>query len=113
MEGSKGYLAVYGGFCFCSLEESWRPLQKGALAQKGAFRPLDVVSEKYHKTPAQTAINWLISQENVVTTAKSSSLDHVRENVGALGWQMEEKDREYLRREFPEQHPVSDTIRLL
>lgn len=90
---------------------AWRPLGKGLLAQAGL--PLvDELCEKYNKTPAQIAINWLICQPNVVTLAKSSSLAHLEENLGALGWEMEPADIERLRREYPGQESVSDVVAL-
>lgn len=57
--------------------------------------------EKYKKTPVQIAINWLISQKNVVTLVKSTNLDHLSENLGAVGWFMNAEDIEYLRANFP------------
>ena len=62
---------------------AWRPIQKGMLTES----PPAVVTEmcqKYGKTPAQIALNWLTSQENVVTLAKSSSLEHLKDNLGAV-----------------------------
>lgn len=92
---------------------AWRPVQKGELAKKGVYTILDEMCQKYNKTPAQIAINWLISQPNVVTLSKMRNPDHLKENLGALGWQMEEKDIERLRKEFPNQQDVSDTVPLI
>jgi len=44
--------------------------------------------KKYNKTPAQIAINWLISQENVVTIPKSTNKAHIVENLGAMDFDM-------------------------
>lgn len=44
---------------------AWRPIQKGILTQKG-ITVIDELCQKYHKTAAQIAINWLISQEFVL-----------------------------------------------
>lgn len=65
------------------------------------------------KTPAQIALNWLTSQKNVVVISKMSKPDHLNENLGSLGWAMEEEDIEYLRKEFPEQLQISDVIPLV
>lgn len=91
---------------------AWRPIQKGILAQKGT-PILDKMAAKYNKTPAQIAINWLISQENVVTLSKMGKKEHLEENLGALGWQMEKEDIEKLRKEFPNQEDVSDVAPLV
>ena len=90
---------------------AYRPVQKGKFAE--APPPiLKELANKYKKTPAQIAINWLIAQDNVVTIAKSSHIEHLKENLGAIGWQMEKSDIEKLRHEFPNQKAVSDIVEL-
>jgi diketogulonate reductase-like aldo/keto reductase len=69
---------------------------------------LQEIAKKYHKTPAQIAINWLISQENIITISKTSDTKHLKENLGALSFEMEKEDIEKLRKEFPEQEAVSN-----
>lgn len=88
---------------------AWRPLQKGLLPQASI---LDELAKRYGKTTAQIAINWLISQDNVVTISKTSSLDHLKENLGAIGWTMEAEDIERIRKEFPDQKLASDAVPL-
>lgn len=66
---------------------SYSPLAKGRLAQKGN-KVLDQIAEKYQKTPAQIALNWLITQENVVTIPKSSNPIHLLEMQDAMGWKL-------------------------
>lgn len=92
---------------------AWRPVQKGALTERGTHKILDEICEKYDKTPAQIAINWLISQPNVVTLSKMRDSSHLKENLGAIGWQMEKEDIEKLRNEFPGQQDVSDAVPLI
>lgn len=62
---------------------------------------LNELAEKYQKTPTQIAINWLINQPNVVGLVKTSNLDHLKENLGALGWQLTADDQKYLGDNFP------------
>lgn len=88
---------------------AWRPLQKGQLPTAPILLEL---AAKYEKTVAQVALNWLISQEKVVTIAKTSTAAHLRENLGALGWKLQDQDIERIRREFPEQRTVSDAVPL-
>lgn len=80
---------------------AYRPVERGVLTEPG-IKVLDEMCQKYDKTPAQVAINWLISQDNIVTLAKMSHIEHLEENLRVLGWQMEIEDIERLRREFPE-----------
>ena len=90
---------------------AYRPVQKGLLL-KNVPEIMEEMCKKYQKTPAQIAINWLIAQDNVVTIAKSSQLEHLKENLSAIGWQMEKPDIEKLRQEFPNQKDVSDVVSL-
>lgn len=90
---------------------AWRPFSKGLLLQDMP----DIVkqlADKYQKTPAQVAINWLISQPYVLTLSKIRNLEHLTENLGALDWTMEQSDVEKLRQEFPDQQDISDVVPL-
>lgn len=64
------------------------------FSQDGLKRIVPVLSilreigEKYNRTPAQVALNWLIAQGNVIPIAGVKNAAQVKENVGALGWQM-------------------------
>lgn len=91
---------------------AWRPLQKGMLLSDHNSI-IDNLVKKYNKTPAQIAINWLISQDNVVTLSKMRDKDHIDENLGALGWNLEKEDIELIRKEYPGQKNVSDAIPLI
>lgn len=90
---------------------AWRPVGKGNLLEDIPLI-LKEMCNKYKKTPAQIAINWLISQPNVITLSKTRHIDHLNENLGALGWKMEEIDIERLRKEYPNQQDVSDAVPL-
>ncbi|MDZ8028252.1 MAG: aldo/keto reductase [Nostoc sp. DedQUE11] len=50
------------------------------------------LGEKYDRTPAQVALNWLISQGNVIPIAGVKTAEHVRQNAGALGWRLNEDE---------------------
>lgn len=70
---------------------AYRPVDRGGLL--GSENTLlSELAEKYHKTPAQIAINWLISKKGVVTIPKASNIRHIEENLGAMGWEMEPAD---------------------
>jgi len=59
---------------------------------------LKILAEKYGKTPAQVALNWVIWKNNVITIPKAVRKEHLEENAGAAGWRLDEKDYEYLSR---------------
>ncbi|MCL5428048.1 MAG: aldo/keto reductase [Candidatus Marsarchaeota archaeon] len=68
-----------------------RPLHKGVFT--GAVDALlDELSVKYSRTKAQIALNWLISKKGIVTMPMSTNEEHLRENMGALGWSLDKKD---------------------
>lgn len=90
---------------------AWRPVEKGVLAVDDNPVMHGMV-EKYSKTPAQIAINWLMCQPNVVTLAKTSDRAHLEENLGALGWNLSAEDIEILRKTFPNQKNMSDAVPL-
>lgn len=79
---------------------AYRPLANGELAKPG-IRLLDELAKKYGKTQAQIAINWLISKQNVVTIPKAVKIDHIKENLGAIGWKLSEGDIQRLNHDFP------------
>lgn len=88
---------------------AWGPLEKGELA---AAKILEEMAAKYKKTPFQIALNWLISQPNVVTIPKTSTIEHLEENLGAVGWELDASDLERLTKDFPNQQTKSDRVPL-
>lgn len=91
---------------------AWRPVQKGMILSKD-IPIMNEMCQKYNKTPAQIAINWLISQDNIVTLSKMGKPEHLEENLGALDWQISKEDIEKLRKEFPNQQSISDAVPLI
>lgn len=90
---------------------AWRPVEKGLLS----VNPPEVMRqmvEKYGKSPAQIALNWLLSQKKVVAISKMTQQDHLVENFGSLGWKMQHQDLEVLRKSFPGQQVVSPAVPL-
>ena len=90
---------------------AWRPLQKSIILRDGA-EMLRKIGEKYQKTPAQVAINWLISQSNIVTMSTMRDKKHLEDNLDSVGWSLSEDDIEYLRKSFPNQQQVSNVYPL-
>ena len=91
---------------------AWRPVQHGMLTDI-SIPVMREMCAKYHKTPSQIAINWLISQKNIVTISKMRKHEHLRENLGGVGWEMKSQDIERLRFEYPGQQDVSDSVPLI
>lgn len=85
---------------------AYRPIEKAALLETKSI-VLDELATKYNKTYTQLAINWLISQPNVITLSKTRDAAHLQENLGAIDWQMEQTDIERLRSEYRNLQPSS------
>jgi aryl-alcohol dehydrogenase-like predicted oxidoreductase len=49
---------------------------------------LKELGQKYDKTPAQVALNWLIVQPGVIPIPGIKSAAQVEQNAGALGWEL-------------------------
>ena len=69
---------------------AWRPLAYGLLAKEG-FPVLDDLAKKYGKTQGQIALNWIISK-NMFVLVKATKTEHIKENIGAMGWRLSEDD---------------------
>lgn len=78
---------------------AYRPLGKGTLSSLD-HKVLSEVAAKYGKTQTQIALNWVISQENVVTIPKSSNPIHIMEFMDAIGWKMNTEDTMELTNSF-------------
>lgn len=68
---------------------AYRPLARGLLTR--ADGAVATVAKKYGKTPAQVALNWIISQD-ISAIPKPSTKAQIDENAGALGWKMSAED---------------------
>jgi len=82
---------------------AYTPLAKGRFSEGGRGRSwliLDQMASKYSRTRIQVALNWLIAKKPVVAIPKAGSLDHVRENAGAVGWKMSNVDHDMLSEAF-------------
>jgi diketogulonate reductase-like aldo/keto reductase len=83
---------------------AYSPLARGHIpgggGQEERWRVLESITEKYGKTGAQAALNWLICKEPVVVIPKAVNLEHVRENAGAVGWRLKRDDEDALSKAF-------------
>ena len=73
---------------------AYRPIERGFLLQSHPL--LDDLSTKYGKTKAQIALQRLISKKNIVTICKATQPSHLKENLGAMWWNLSSEDIEAL-----------------
>jgi len=76
---------------------AYTPLDKGALIGNDLIAS---IARKYGKTPAQVVLNWYVSQGMVIPIPRASTIEHVEENAGAVGWSMAREDIEAIDRAF-------------
>ncbi|WP_414620499.1 aldo/keto reductase [Calothrix sp. CCY 0018] len=53
---------------------------------------LRIIGEKYNRTPAQVALNWLIAQGNVIPISGVKTAEQVQQNAGALNWKLSDDE---------------------
>lgn len=85
--------------------EAAAPLARTEILGDDTVREL---AEKYEKTPAQVVLRWAI-QEGVVVIPKSTSPDHIRENIELFDWELDETDHHRLDA-IDRDQPVYDTL---
>jgi len=85
----------------------YSPFGSGAFppgGKKGA-RVLEEVAKRHGKTPHQVALNFLSRHPNVFLIPKAEDVAHVRQNAGAVGWSLTERDLEEIEAAFPRPPP--------
>ena len=64
----------------------------GLRKLKPVLDRLNKLGEKYTKTPAQVALNWLICQPGVIPIPGVKTVAQVAQNAAALGWELSAAD---------------------
>lgn len=82
------------------LVTAYRPLARGTFSPAGQ-QILAKLSAKYQKSPFVVALNWVLNKPGVAALVKSSNPKHLQENLGALGWRLDEADEQALDQDFP------------
>ncbi|MGQ4649975.1 aldo/keto reductase [Lyngbya aestuarii] len=66
---------------------------KGGLEKiSPVIQLLRQLGEKYERTPAQVALNWLIAQDGVIPIPGAKTAQQAKQNAGALGWNLTTED---------------------
>ncbi|RBI60138.1 aldo/keto reductase [halophilic archaeon] len=65
------------------------------------------LAEKYEKTPAQVVLRWAV-EKDIVAIPKSTSADHIQQNIQLFDWELDEQDHQQLD-ELDRDQPVYDT----
>jgi diketogulonate reductase-like aldo/keto reductase len=62
---------------------------------------LATIAAKHRKTPRQVVLNFLTRHRNLFTIPKAARIDHVRENAGSSGWELDGADLQQMDAVFP------------
>lgn len=70
------------------------------LAHGGAVRDevLGDIGARHGKSPAQVALRWLVQQDGVATIPKSTSREHLEENLAIFDFELSEREMHAIRR---------------
>jgi diketogulonate reductase-like aldo/keto reductase len=77
---------------------AYSPIEQGRLLGQEVLRR---IARRQTATPAQIALAWVLRQDGVIAIPKASSIDHVREDRGALEISLTPADLEELDEAFP------------
>lgn len=104
LDGMKNYLrdskVVLGAY---------RALQQGKLTSPG-IKLLDKISEKYDKSNSEIALQWLLSDPNIVPVVKSWNKKHIDEIASLFEWSLADEDVQSLSDNFPIQIKIGDCL---
>ena len=70
--------------------------QNGLKKIEPVLSLLGKIAEKYDRTMAQVALNWINAREGVIAIAGVKNVKQVKDNAGALGWEMTKDEIESL-----------------
>lgn len=83
---------------FCRNENiaitAYRPLAKGAFENN---ETLMTIGKKYHKSPSQIALRWLV-QQDISAIPKASSVEHLKKNISVFDFSLKENEMEIIRK---------------
>lgn len=80
---------------------AYSPIEQGRMLSHPG---LQGVAARHGATPAQVALAWLLRQYGLNVIPRAGTLEHVRENRGALDLHLTEQDLATLDRAFPPPH---------
>jgi len=72
---------------------AYSPLDQGKIASGDKrIKALQKIANKYNRTMAQVALNWLISHHSVIAIPKSANPVHIKENAAATDFVLLDED---------------------
>jgi diketogulonate reductase-like aldo/keto reductase len=72
---------------------AYSPLDQGKIASGDKrIKALQKIANKYNRTMAQVALNWLISHHSVIAIPKSANPEHIKENAAVTDFILLDED---------------------
>lgn len=78
--------------------QAYTPLERGEII---GDKILIEIGSRYGKNEVEVALNYLLSQSNVIPIPKTEKKDRINNFIGALGWRLSEGDILRIRKEIP------------
>jgi diketogulonate reductase-like aldo/keto reductase len=72
---------------------AYSPLARGAVVGNDA---LERIGERYNKSAPQVALRWLVQQEQVVAIPRSSSRNHLAENLAVFDFELTDAEMAHI-----------------
>lgn len=95
---------------------AYSPLDQGKIASGDKrIKTLQKIANKYNRTMAQVALNWLISHPSVIAIPKSANPEHIKENAAATDFVLLDEDFREISKIFTQEcvHVPVDKIRVI
>lgn len=95
---------------------AYSPLDQGQIAgDYKKTKALETIANRYNRTVAQVALNWLISHPSVIAIPKATNPIHIRENASAADFELSDEDFEEISRVFTQEciYAPTDRIRVI
>ena len=93
---------------------AYSPLARGAIFKDHKlFNVLQEIGKVHEKSVPQVALNWLISNPNVVAIPKASNPIHALENAGASGWRLSKSEVKEISRHTGGKMPIAKFVKPL
>jgi predicted oxidoreductase len=83
---------------------AYSPLIQGKIfAGDGKAEGIKKIADKYNKSPAQVALNWLVSHPSVIAIPKAADPVHIRENAASCDFALSKDDIDALNNIFKQE----------
>ncbi len=95
---------------------AYSPLNQGQIASDDKeAEALEMIANRYNRSMAQVALNWLVSQPSVIAIPKATDPIHIRENASAADFELSDEDFEEINKVFTREcvYAATDRIRVI